>query len=74
MLGLGLKGPAIAWQPSSIIKIALVMRSILRGRRGRNACACKTTLTAYEQESKLLKGGYIRDSVGDYYRGQEGGY
>ena len=23
----------------------------------------------YEPESKLLKGGYRRDSIGDYYRG-----
>ena len=27
-----------------------------------------------EPYSKLLKGGYIRDYIGDYYRGYQGGY
>ena len=28
----------------------------------------------WQDESKLLKGGYIGDDTGDYYRGDQGGY
>ena len=31
-------------------------------------------LKSYEPSSELLKGGHIRDYIGDYYRGYQGGY
>ena len=51
-----------------------------RSRTGPNKVPepCKTVASQpqwelYELESKLLKGGYVGDYMGDYYRGHEGG-